>query len=201
MLDPEVCKKRYEKGTISCFEKLHQDVKKAVGNYERSVCGLDRYLQECLWLENLKNSKEMGFVNSDIKFVGSKVPVLKWVIWAWYAYIQQIAYFLIGIIFAIMSFMLVLGEMTIQGVWQKPGEEHGDTLVKVFFLNTNVMSTNIAILFPLAYMCACTFYGLFKIKIIGLYSLNANKQTDAFSMVFCSTIITRLIPVLCYNFL
>ena len=75
-----------------------------------------------MWLENLKNSKEMGFVNSDIKFVGSNVPVLKWVIWTWYAYLQQIAYFIIGIIFSVMSFTLVIGEMTIQGEWWKTGE-------------------------------------------------------------------------------
>ena len=51
--------------------------------------------------------------------------------------------------------------------------KNGNFIGSAFFLNTNVMSTNIAILFPLAYMCACTFYGLFKIKIIGLYSLLA----------------------------
>lgn len=161
---------KYEKGTTGTLERLNRDVKKAVSNYERAVCGLDKYLKESLWLESLQRSKEMGFKNSELKFWGSTVWGVRFVFWVWYAYLQQSVYFILGLIFAIMSFMIVVGEMTI--FWHQ-GAGRKDNLVKTFFFNTGVLSVNIAILFPLSYICICTFYGLFKIKILGLYNLNA----------------------------
>ena len=141
----------------------------------------------------------MGLENSDLKYKGRNTWFLGKAIWLYYAYVQQYFYFVLGILFALFSFVLVLGQMSI--FWHTGNGNNKENLVKSFFFGTGVLSTNIAILLPLAYISACTFYGLFKIKILGLYSLNANQQTDAFSLVFSATIITRLIPVMCYNFL
>ena len=46
--------------------------------------------------------------------------------------------------------------------------------------------TNFLILIPLGYLCFCTYYGLFNIKLSGLYELHSNKTSDSGSLVFAA---------------
>ena len=172
-------------------------MRKAIFDYERAVCALDAYLQEALWLQSLIKSKTTSFRSSDIRFSGKRIPVIGYLIWVWYAYLQQTVYFFLGMLFTLFSFLVVIGQIAI--FWHMNPKE---SIIMSFFSKTaGVVSTNFAILVPLCYISICCFYGLFKIKIWGLYSIRGNRQTDAFSLIFCSTIITRLVPPLCYNFL
>lgn len=190
---------KYEKCDLHAYEDLHRDTKKAISNYERVGTGLNQYTDEAIWLDELISSKDVGFKISEIQFSGRNTPCLGRFIWIWYCYLQQYVYFILGLLFALFSFMIVVGEMTI--FFHQDSTQKEETIIKTFFFKTGYLSTNVTILIPLSYLCACTFYGLFKIKIFGIFSLNSHKQTDAFSLVMCSTIVTRLIPVLCYNFL
>lgn len=54
---------------------------------------------------------------------------------------------------------------------------------------------------PLAYICSCTYFGLFKIKINSFYALHSNRQTDPASLVFSGMLLMRLAIAVAYNFL
>jgi len=108
-LDLAIVDRKYARGSINSYERLNRNLLKAVGNYERAVCGLDKYLKECLWLEDLQKSKEMGFRDSELNFTGRNVPLIGRLIWIYYCFIQQYFYFCLGILFAMLSFMVVVG--------------------------------------------------------------------------------------------
>lgn len=96
----------------------------------------------------------------------------------------------------IVSFLIVLGETTILFT---PDKE--DTVINSFLRRGNSLEWNITILIPLAYFVSVNIYGLFKLKILDLYRLQPNRQTDAYSLIFFSTFILRFIPILAWNFL
>ena len=52
-LELAIVDRKYAKGTTASYERLNRNLIKAIGNYERAFCGLDRYLSEALWLEEL----------------------------------------------------------------------------------------------------------------------------------------------------
>ena len=60
---------------------------------------------------------------------------------------------------------------------------------------------NILSFIMLIYMCMCTYYGFFHLKIWSYYSLHPNQQTDSFSLLFSANQLTKLAPPLCFNFL
>ncbi|OQR67724.1 LMBR1 domain-containing protein 2-like [Tropilaelaps mercedesae] len=53
----------------------------------------------------------------------------------------------------------------------------------------------------LGYLCLCTYYTLFKIRIFNLYYLVPHQQTSEYSLIFSGMMLCRLTPPLCLNFL
>lgn len=53
---------------------------------------------------------------------------------------------------------------------------------------------------PLSYMLACTYYGLFSVKLTSWYELFKG-HSDPVSMIWSGTIFARLIYPMSYNFI
>ena len=53
----------------------------------------------------------------------------------------------------------------------------------------------------IAYMCACTYYTVFKMKFFNYYYFASNHQTDSNSLLFSGLLLCRLTYALCLNFL
>ena len=81
--------------------------------------------------------------------------------------------------------------------------ESKNSVVRDIFVKNlnNFFFTLITIMIPLGYIWFWTFYGIFHVKLLGLYSLHPNHHTDSFSLNFSATVLTRLAPPLCYNFI
>lgn len=54
---------------------------------------------------------------------------------------------------------------------------------------------------PLAYICAASFYGFFKIKINSFYALHPKQKTDPSCLVYSGMLFMRLSISVAYNFL
>ena len=54
---------------------------------------------------------------------------------------------------------------------------------------------------PLGYICASSYYGLFKIKVQSVYALHRNQKTDPPCLVFSGMLLMRLAVAVAYNFL
>jgi len=60
---------------------------------------------------------------------------------------------------------------------------------------------NIVCMLPLAYICAASFYGFFKIKVNSFYALHPKQKTDPSCLVWSGMLFMRLSVSVAYNFL
>lgn len=59
----------------------------------------------------------------------------------------------------------------------------------------------LAALVPLAYMCWCSTYTVFSLKLFGMMELYGNQNTDPYSMLVCASLFNRLQFSLAFNYL
>ena len=59
----------------------------------------------------------------------------------------------------------------------------------------------LAALFPLAYMCLCSTYSVFSLKLFGMMDLSGNQNTDPYSLLVCASLFNRLQFALAFNYL
>lgn len=53
----------------------------------------------------------------------------------------------------------------------------------------------------IAYMCVCTYYTVFKVRVLNYYYLAPHHHTDEYSLIFSGMLLCRLTPPMCLNFL
>ncbi len=59
---------------------------------------------------------------------------------------------------------------------------------------------NVISLMILFYMCHCTYFGLFDLKISSFYAIYSHQQTDDYSLLFAASYMAYLATPLCMNF-
>ena len=72
------------------------------------------------------------------------------------------------------------------------------TLVKM--APNSEIGTQLLTWLPLLYICVCGYYSLCQLGVFYFYSL-VPKCTDSYSLLFNASLVTRLTPALCYNYL
>merc|ERR1712110_235586 len=78
----------------------------------------------------------------------------------------------------------------------------GLSLLSVFFQKSSGFGlTQVLCIFPLGYMIGTAYWSVFRLKIAGWYGLYPNHNTDAGSLLWCSSVFARLAAPLCYHFL
>ena len=53
----------------------------------------------------------------------------------------------------------------------------------------------------ICYLCLCTYYTVFKIRVLNYYYLAGRHQSDEYTLLFSGALLCRLTPPLCLNFL
>ena len=103
----------------------------------------------------------------------------------------------LGIICAVLSISIVIGEVTMD---LRP--ESNFILKRVFvdFLRSG-LTVNLLFLVLMGYFVYAIYYGLFNIRFFSIFALHPHQHTDGYSLVLSGTILARLVPPLCYNFL
>ena len=179
------------KNDLKSLVKLNNEMKKCVENYERAFCSLNESLKEAVWLEDLDNSTPDTF-NSRVGSNKMRFHFWRKFIWHWEKRIFPLISFIMFIFSSFFSIVLVIGEVSIFLF------SSDTSIINDIFVNNlnNFLLTTIVIMIPLGYLCFCTFYGIFHVKIYGLYALHPSHQTDSFSLNFSATILTRLAPPL-----
>jgi len=64
----------------------------------------------------------------------------------------------------------------------------------------NYVALQLASLFPLVYMCLCSTYSVFQLKLLGM-DLSGHQNTDPYSLLVCASLFNRLQFSLAFNFL
>ena len=104
-----------------------------------------------------------------------------------------------GVLLFVLSITLVWSEVTFFS--SDPTVSLFAILIDVtnhynFFLSMEFISCLL-----IMYMCACTYYTVFKMKFFNYYYFAGNHQTDANSLLFSGYLFCRLTYALCLNFL
>lgn len=119
--------------------------------------------------------------------------------WYWKCQIRSPLYKFISVILAIFSFLLVWSEMTFSIT--NPNLSVFSLLHEAARRRESYYVIEILSITSIAYLCVCTYYTVFKIRIFNYYYLASHHQTDEYSLIFCGMLLCRLTPPLCLNFL
>ena len=178
---------------------LHKNLKKTLGEYRRSHSSWDMLMDSCIALEEVISSIH----NSDMRIEGVMWPSKEGPFkrfreifdWLWYTRLKPLLCRSLGVVFYIMSILVVLGEITlftdipIGLIPLLYTSDHGPIINQIFAS------------LPLMYIIICTYYALFSLKLTGFYGLYPHNQTDPSNLVWSAFFLCRLIAPLCYNFL
>jgi len=185
-----------DKGDEKSLISLNGKMKKAIEDYERAHWSLRQTLKEAIWLEDIENSEPNVF---DSKVGGWLMEYKTYRVFSWYweTKLNPIVSFILFLITTTFSIIIVFGEVSIYLF------KSSSSVIRDLFVNNfnNFFLTTVVIMVPLGYLWFCTFYGIFHIKLFGRYALNPNHHTDSFSLNLSATLLTRLAPPLCYNFI
>ncbi len=113
----------------------------------------------------------------------------------YYLYLRPWILRILGVICIALTLIMILSEITL----------FFDIKLCVFAYiieNTNnIYLINLFVIVPLLYTTICSLYGIFNLKIYGIYHITNSKNTDANSLLFLSGFICRIGFPVCYNFL
>ena len=70
-----------------------------------------------------------------------------------------------------------------------------------YWLVIMFVSVKLVSIATIAYLCVCAYSTVLKIRVLNLYYLAPNHQTDEYSLIFSGMLLCRLTPPMCLNFL
>jgi hypothetical protein len=115
--------------------------------------------------------------------------------WLWECWVSPIFCRIAAVVLAVMGCFVVLGELTLfveapVGVFPLMFEsDHGD------------IGTQLLCMIPLCFIVFTTYFGLFNLKLQGMYGLYPHNNTDPHNLTWSASFMARLASPLCYNFL
>ena len=119
--------------------------------------------------------------------------------WLWEISVKPWVFRGLAIILFCLSVMLVWSEMTFFST--NPVLSIYALMIKVTKKDQLYLPMEFVSCVTIAYMCACTYYTVFRMKIFNFYYFAPNHQTDSNSLLFSGLLLCRLTYALCLNFL
>ncbi|XP_022687588.1 LMBR1 domain-containing protein 2 homolog isoform X2 [Varroa jacobsoni] len=185
--------------------RLHKQVIKAMQGVNRTQVQWDQLLADILYWEDISKNEanvERRFKSSlDYRPRGqlTKMFCTPTVEWYWRCLLRAVLLRALAVIFAGFTILIMFSEVTF--FIRKPlisvvGIIHSSLETSFSYFGLEVFSAT-----TLGYLCLCTYYTLFKIRIFNLYYLVPHQQTSEYSLIFSGMMLCRLTPPLCLNFL
>ncbi|CAG0886083.1 unnamed protein product [Cyprideis torosa] len=119
--------------------------------------------------------------------------------WYWRCCIRWYVLRALFVVIATWSFFVVWSEVTFFN--RSPVLSLFAVFIQAAKQNYDYLSIEVISFLTILYLCFCAYYALFKVRILNLYYLASNHQTDEYSLIFCGMMLCRLTPPLCLNFL
>ncbi|XP_032243067.2 G-protein coupled receptor-associated protein LMBRD2 [Nematostella vectensis] len=182
--------------------KLHQRVIVIVQTARRTQCQYNGQLDKAFGLEDIvRNAGNVDrcFKSSFKKPTGcckSISPILEWY---WKIWLCPIFLRLLAAILVLLSLALVWSEVTF--FTTKPILSLFAILVNAAGKNYYYFYVELICFFVIAYMCVCSYYTVFKMRLFNYYYFAPNHQTDPYSLLFSGLLLCRLTYALSLNFL
>jgi len=181
--------------------KIHKKVIVTSHNAHRTQVQWNAALKLAFYLEDVETNKtnpERTFKSSfSDHYTVSRVKLQ--LHWFWEIQLKPIFFKLLCLILIFFSALLVWSETTFFST--DPTLSVFAILIKSSGMDYLYLNIEVVSCLTIAYMCMCTYYTVFKIKVFNFYYFAPNHQTDANSLLFSGLLLCRLTYALCLNFL
>ncbi|XP_031558370.1 G-protein coupled receptor-associated protein LMBRD2-like [Actinia tenebrosa] len=182
--------------------KLHRRVIVVTQTARRTQCQYNAELDQAFEHEDvMKNSSntDRTFKSSFKKpsnYCCSIGPVFEWY---WKIWISPILLRILAIILCLLSLALVWSEVTFFNT--KPILSLCAIFINAVGAGYFYFYVELVSFFIIAYMCVCSYYTVFRMRIFNYYYFAPNHHTDPYSLLFSGLILCRLTYALSLNFL
>ena len=181
--------------------KLHKKVIVTTHNAHRTQVQWNNKLKLAFYLEDVETNRtnpERIFKSSfSDHYTTSRVKLQ--LHWFWEIQLKPIFFKLLCLALIVFSALLIWSETTFFSV--DPTLSMFAWLIETSGKSYRYFDIEVVSCLTIAYMCACTYYTVFKIKIFNFYYFAPHHQTDANSLLFSGLLLCRLTYALCLNFL
>lgn len=103
--------------------------------------------------------------------------------WYWKCKIRSPMFKVLGVVLALLSFIVIWSEMTFSVT--SPRLSVFALLYDVCRKSESYFLTEFFSIISISYLCVCAYYTVFKIRVFNYYYLASHHQTDEYSLIFC----------------
>lgn len=183
---------------------LRRRLRKARYSYCRFKNEYTTSVREALELEDTIKNYENGrgqnwrYISSmhQVRTGGPFLHYLDMGEWLWHCIVKQFLRRALAIMLGIMSFALLFAEATLL----PNGVDLSLFSLLIKALEKQEILVQTVAFIPLMYMCACTYFSLFKLGMFTFYYLTPNYTSSVSLLMICS-MVARYAPPIAYNFL
>lgn len=148
-----------------------------------------QYFLEWKYLKNLYKHSDSNFRDEYTKTKWDKLYDF------YYLHLRPCILRILGVICIALTLIMIVSEVTL----------FIDIKLCVFAYiienSKNIYLINLFVIIPLLYTTICSLYGIFNLKVYGIYHISNSKNTDANSLLFLSGFMCRIGFPVCYNYL
>lgn len=202
-----------ETPTEKSLVRLHGRVIRAIQTYHRTQAQWEMVIDRALGLEDeVRNitSNHRTFISvqphsmPSASFGIDTEVVLTWICsptveWYWRCLVRPNLLRSISVALVVLSIMVVWSEVTFFN--RSPVLSLFAVIVHSSATGTNYGTAVFLCGATISYLCLCAYYTIFRIRIFNYFYIASDHLTDENSLLFIGTLLCRLTPPLCLNFL
>ncbi|CAL8102546.1 unnamed protein product [Calicophoron daubneyi] len=190
---------------------LHKSLKTAEQRRNRAEALYREAVNSALWIEDVNTYRTKHRVTAfardhDSEFllkVHDYVPAvgsaLSSAYWYWCCYVRFWLLRLLSVVLALLSIFMVWSECTF--FVRSPTLSTVALLLNAEAERRDYFLVEVCSFFTLGYLGLAVFFTVFRLRIFNYYRLVPSHHTDENSLLFCGSLLCRLTPSLCLNFL
>merc|ERR1712223_122759 len=180
--------------------KLHRQVIKSLQNQHRTEAQWNDWTDYVFEFEDINKS----LVSNDHTFVHSlskrnKVWFSPKLEWYWKCLLSPLMLRAAALFSGMMSILIIWSEVTFFS--RRPTLSVFAAFVNLFSANRDYFAIEVTCLITIFYLSLCTYYTIFKIRVLNYYYLAGNHHSDEYTLLFSGALLCRVTPPLCLNFL
>ncbi|XP_064487050.1 G-protein coupled receptor-associated protein LMBRD2B-like [Ornithodoros turicata] len=190
--------------TEKSLVRLHRQVIRALQQKNRTYCQWEMLVENTLYWEDVQKNEgsvDRRFRSSTTveRSIFERIVCSPVVEWYWKCILRGWVLRGLGVLLTVLSIAVVWSEMTffirtpivsLFGIFHRTAEK-----------NYNYVGIEVMSILTIAYMCVCTYYTVFKVRVLNYYYLAPHHHTDEYSLIFSGMLLCRLTPPMCLNFL
>ncbi|CAJ0945847.1 unnamed protein product, partial [Mesorhabditis belari] len=175
--------------------RLHTKAIDAVHLYQRTAAHWRSTMDRALWLEEVRQAEQTGALNLPGGPSLIPDPLRK----LWHTKARKPFTQVLSILLMAMTILILLSECTffITSRTLSPSALIIQTAANGFHYKYTQLFSIVIV----AYLCACAYFTIFRLKIYSYYHLDHHGNTDENSLLFSGMLLCRLTPPICLNFL